>query len=229
MTRLSWIILFLVLLGADLAVIMTGNESWRYFTKASLMPVLAIYFFLYVHSFPSSFKKWIIMALVFSWAGDILLQLEDKGSIFFLLGLSSFLLAHCCYIAFFLSIRIREGIKSRPLLLLPVILYYVFLIRLLSPYLHEMNIPVRVYGIVISFMLLLALHLPYSSRRMAAWLMVAGAISFLLSDSLLAVNKFYEAFPLAGIFIMATYGLAQLFITQGAINYIRNSEKEARN
>jgi YhhN family len=42
-----------------------------------------------------------------------------------------------------------------------------------------------------------------------------------LSDSILAINKFYRSFELAGIVIMLTYGLAQLFITEGAISYIR--------
>jgi len=42
-----------------------------------------------------------------------------------------------------------------------------------------------------------------------------------LSDSVLAINQFYQSFPLAGVIIMLTYGLAQLFIIEGAIKYIK--------
>ena len=48
-------------------------------------------------------------------------------------------------------------------------------------------------------------------------------IAFVISDSVLAVNKFYQAFETAGIVIMLTYGLAQFLIVEGAIRYIRSS------
>ena len=54
--------------------------------------------------------------------------------------------------------------------------------------------------------------------------MTMGAILFVVSDSLLAFNKFFAAFNNAGLIIMLTYGLAQLFITEGAVKYI-NSER----
>jgi uncharacterized membrane protein YhhN len=50
--------------------------------------------------------------------------------------------------------------------------------------------------------------------------MFTGALLFVISDSVLAVNKFYQPFAFAPVLIMITYGLAQLFITQGAIEYI---------
>ena len=56
--------------------------------------------------------------------------------------------------------------------------------------------------------------------------MMAGAMLFIISDSLLAINKFYYPFQMAGIFVMVTYGLAQYFITYGAIRYISSGYKE---
>ena len=47
-------------------------------------------------------------------------------------------------------------------------------------------------------------------------LMIAGAVLFIISDSILAINKFYQSFEYAGIAIMLTYGIAQLLITFGA-------------
>ena len=54
--------------------------------------------------------------------------------------------------------------------------------------------------------------------------MMTGALLFVISDSSLAINKFYIPFEYAGIIIMLTYALAQLFIIEGASRYIRSSD-----
>ena len=155
-----------------------------------------------------------------------MLIFQGKDSLFFLLGLSAFLLAHVFYIVFFHNIRLREVIKSNPWLLLIVVIYYAVLISLLSPYLGSMKLPVRIYGIVISFMFLLAIHMLFIKNKKAGQWMFFGALLFVISDSALAINKFYQSFEGAGIIIMLTYGLAQLFITEGAIRYITSKYKE---
>jgi uncharacterized membrane protein YhhN len=87
-----------------------------------------------------------------------------------------------------------------------------------------MKLPVRIYGVVLSFMVMLAMHTVLGKNKKAALWMMMGAILFVTSDSLLAFNKFFSSFDHAGLIIMLTYGLAQLFITEGAVKYI-NSEK----
>jgi uncharacterized membrane protein YhhN len=93
---------------------------------------------------------------------------------------------------------------------------------LLNPYLHELSLPVRIYGVILSFMVMLAMHTTFSRQRTAGWLMTIGAILFVISDSLLAIDKFYSALPNAGLIIMFTYGVAQLLITMGAVKYIKS-------
>ena len=88
-----------------------------------------------------------------------------------------------------------------------------------------MKIPVLVYGIVISVMFLLSLHMLFVKNKEAGKLMMFGPLLFIASDSILAVNKFYEPFEYAGIAIMLTYGIAQLLITLGAVRYIISSSK----
>lgn len=216
------IIFFLVILAGNIIGIGLPNELLEKVTKPLLMPVLAVCFFSQTKRTGSSLKKWVLLALFFSWAGDVLLMFQDKRAIFFLLGLSSFLLAHLCYILFFHALRIREKIKGNPWLLIIVVVYYAGLIYFLSPYLADMKWPVRVYGIVISFMFMLAMHMLYLKNNTAGKWMMAGALLFVLSDSTLAINKFYQPFEGAGMLIILTYGLAQLFIVNGAIKYIRN-------
>jgi uncharacterized membrane protein YhhN len=107
-----------------------------------------------------------------------------------------------------------------------VVVYYAALITLLSPYLADMKIPVLVYGIVISFMFMLAMHMLFIKHKTAGKWMMFGASLFVISDSVLAINKFYQSFEAAGIIIMLTYGLAQLFIVHGAVRYLQGVENE---
>ena len=222
MKKQGLVIFFFLLLVADIVGIETNNTMLQYVTKPLLMPVLAVFFLVSAGHHSHHLRKWILAAIFFSWAGDVLLMFQEKFPDFFLFGLSAFLLAHIFYIVFFHWIRVKEGVKGNLFLLLPVGAYYAGLIIWLSPYLGEMTMPVRIYGIVISFMLMVALHMLYIRNKKAGMIMVAGAMLFIISDSVLAINKFYNPFELAGTLIMLTYGLAQFLIAKGAADHIRS-------
>lgn len=211
-------------MAAELLAVCLNNRDLQLIFKPLLMPALAGYFLSAVKQYPNILRKNLLAALFFSWAGDILLMFVDKNPNFFLAGLSSFLLAHIFYILLFHRVRVAEGIRTRILLLVIVVAYYTGLIILLSPYLGEMKLPVRIYGIVISFMFMLAMHLSFIKNKKAGNLMLLGALLFIISDSILAINKFYQPFELAGPMIMLTYGLAQVLIVQGVIEYIRGAK-----
>jgi uncharacterized membrane protein YhhN len=226
MNKNFWIILFIVILLTDLFAVYTGNETLRYITKPLLMPLLIIYFLAETNSFTSPLKKWIMLALVFSWAGDLLLMFESIFSNFFIFGLIAFLIAHIFYILFYENIIRKEGLNKNYWWFLPVIIYYIALIYLLSPHLGDMKLPVRIYGIVICYMLIQALQAGRIKDLGAATLMIGGAVLFITSDSILAINKFYESFEYAGIAIMLTYGIAQLLVILGAVKYITSASKQ---
>ena len=226
MKKTYWITLFTIILVAELIGIQLKNETIQFIFKPLLMIVVGGYFLLQTNRIKSLLKGWIIAALFFSWSGDILLMFQVTKAIFFLLGLSAFLIAHVCYIIFFHGVRVRENIRSNALLLLIVVIYYAVLITILSPHLGDMKLPVRIYGIVISFMFMLAMHMLFIKNKTAGRWMLMGALLFVISDSALAINKFYQSFELAGIIIMLTYGLAQLFIIEGVMRYITSDYKE---
>jgi uncharacterized membrane protein YhhN len=69
-------------------------------------------------------------------------------------------------------------------------------------------------------MFMLAMHMLFIKNKKAGLWMMMGALLFVISDSLLAINKFYQLFQISDMLIMSTYGLAQLFIAKGAILYI---------
>jgi len=226
MKKNIWIILFLIVLTTNLIAVYFNHETLKFISKPLLIPLLAIYLLIQTRPVISNLKPWIVLALFFSWTGDMLLMFEENNSIFFLLGLSAFLLAQVSYIIFFHGIRMREYIRGNALLLLPVVLYYAILVSVLSPFLGNMKLPVRIYAVVLSFMLMLAMHTVLGKNKKAGLWMMSGAILFVASDSLLAFNKFYATFNYAGIIIMLTYGLAQLFITYGAVKYLSSEKTE---
>jgi len=223
MKKSFWLIFFLLVFLADLICIQLQNEDLQYVFKTLIIPALTGYFLQQTGNVAIGLKKWIVLALFFSWAGDIVLMFQEKNELFFLLGLSSFLLAHVFYIVFFHNVRTNENVKDNIWLLLPVVVYYAFLISWLSPYLGDKKLPVRIYGIVISFMLMMALHMLFIKNKSAGRFMLLGALLFVISDSLLAINKFYQSFEMAGVLIILTYGLAQWFIVEGAARYIRQT------
>ena len=214
------IILFFTCLLVNIAGVETGIQVLQFVSKPLLMPLLMLYFMLNSRAGGGGLNRWVLLALFFSWAGDVLLMFQEKIPDFFLFGLSAFLIAHVFYIVFYHRIRVKEGISGKAWLLLPVAVYYGGLMIWLSPYLGEMALPVRIYGGVISFMLMLSLHMRYIRNKEAARWMIAGAVLFVLSDSILAVNKFFQSFSLAGTAIMITYGFAQYYIVEGALKYI---------
>ena len=220
MKKQYWHIFFFIILIADLIAVQLNYKIAEYIFKPLIIIWLLAYFILQLRAVRSNLKKWIIAALLFSWLGDVLLMLQDDNSFFFLLGLSAFLVAHVFYILFFHFIRMKENVKSRWWLLLIAVLYYLILISLLSPHLGDMKLPVRIYAIVISFMFMLAMHMSFIKYKNAGRWMTLGALLFVISDSVLAINKFYQSFEIAGIVVMLTYGLAQLFITEAATRYI---------
>ena len=213
---------FAFALVADLAGVYLKNEILIYITKPLIVIALILYFLSATWKIENAFIKIIIKALTFSWLGDLVLMFDSFDKKVFLIGMLAFLFAHINYIKFFSIARIGEKIKLKLALISLIVVYYLGLIYLLFDDLHEMKIPVLVYGIVISIMFLVALHMLFIKNKAAGKLMMLGALLFVCSDSVLAINKFYQTFEFADIITMLTYGLAQLLITLGAASYINS-------
>lgn len=225
MNKRSWIFLVILVLAVNIIGRILNDQWIDYVSKPLIVILLAAYFFSQTNAVSSRIKKWVAAALFFSWAGDILLMFERNNEVFFIPGLCAFLVAHIFYIIFFHQVRVKEQVRSNVWLLVIVVIYYAALISFLSPYLGALKLPVRIYGIVISFMLMLAMHMLFIKNKIAGKWMMAGALLFIISDSALAINKFYQAFELADILVILTYGLAQLFIVEGASRYITLNDK----
>ena len=210
-------ILFWVLTLADIIAIQFNLLDVHFFVKPLLIPVLMV---LLVYSKVNSAGKGLLLiGLFFSFLGDVFLLYEYKNSLFFIFGLASFLITHICYIIYFLKIKSVQTslLRQQPWLAALVAAYGCSLVMLLYPGLGDLKIPVIVYAAVICCMLLCSLHVFYKTGRPANVYFITGALFFVISDSLLAVNKFLNPFPIAGVLIMFTYCAAQFFIVKGFI------------
>lgn len=145
-------------------------------------------------------------ALLFSACGDVLLESD-----WFIAGVAAFLVAQLCYaLLFFLN---RQGFGHRWPGSLVLTAYMITMAILLIPQLGDLTIPVMVYLTVIGVMGLLALQ----SQLALRWA-VLGALVFITSDSLIAVDKFLLPLPLSSVWIMVTYYAAQWLLIQGFIS-----------
>jgi uncharacterized membrane protein YhhN len=186
--------------------------------KALIIPILFLLYLRYVRKSVNSFHTLILTALVFSWCGDVLLQLTQFNELFFLAGLGSFLLAQVMYLAAFFSTQGKNLITgSLSWALIPVAAYGAALLYYLWDGLGDMKIPVLVYAVVILTMLSAAINRKAKVNRLSFLLVLSGAILFVLSDSMIAVNKFRLPFDLARLAIMLTYVTAQYLIITGCL------------
>jgi len=215
-TGKSFSILFLCILIAELICSSTDNLFYlHYLTKPAILSVLIIFFLKQRGHLDRFTKKITLLALVFSLLGDILLMFVDTSSNFFIGGLIAFLIAHIMYILVFL--KNRNVSKNAILFIIVMLLYGIGLFYVMKDGLGEILIPVVIYMLAILTMLTTAFLRQDSVPKQSFILVFLGAILFMISDSLLALNKFYMPLPFSNISIMFTYAFAQLFIVFGVL------------
>ncbi|MFQ5569808.1 MAG: lysoplasmalogenase [Rhodothermales bacterium] len=148
----------------------------------------------------------IVVGLVFSLGGDVFLMLPSDR---FVAGLVSFLGAHVCYLVAFTS---EAGFVFSIWSLLPFLLFGVLLFRVLWPHVGTLRLPVLVYGVVILLMGWQAFEYWHQTGTTDSLLAFLGAVLFVLSDAVLAINRFVKPLKAARVVIMSTYYTAQWLI-----------------
>lgn len=218
------IFLILYLLNGALTIFaeQTQQHLLMYVTKVLMMPLLAMYMYSKLKDIRP--LKFIIVALFFSWLGDIFLMFpgaktDPHAQLLFVFGLLSFLIAHINYILHFIrelnSVKKVTLIVEKPFLVFPFLLILILLLKLLYPGLGPMKFPVTMYALIIITMLLMAFNRYKLVGSTSFCLVFFGAALFVLSDSCIAINVFYVPFEAASLVIMSTYIIAQLMIVEG--------------
>lgn len=160
------------------------------------------------------------IALVFCALGDIGMEIN------ILPGLGLFLFSHIFYTTNFLLQSLTIGLTIIPLIVfgicVAVMLGYIFFYqRYLKTTQKEVEPAllkaVNVYALMISLTLSTSLLLWLTSGAILGFVPLIGAVSFILSDSVIGIREFHHEIKNAEIIILSTYYLAIFLLSLGAI------------
>lgn len=217
------------ILFASINLLMQDSKHLKYvylrrISKALLMPTLFLYYFSSVDHINWS----ILLALFFCWIGDIALMgfiKKENGSFVieepewtFLLGLTSFLIGHIGYvIAFYQKINYNIPYYFLMPLICIIAWYGIILIKGVKPT-GTILIGVIFYMITIGSMIVGSVLLFKTETSLASGMIMAGAITFGSSDSVLAFRTIKNILKLPYSYIMFSYITGQMLIIMGIIN-----------
>ena len=198
------VVFFAVSIIEIIGVYLNNSLLQTVFKPMIIISLMALYYF-------SVDKKnnWYILALAFSFLGDVLLM--DKNNLF-LFGIAAFLITQIIYIVIIVKQMEKPSFFHKYLYAFLFVNYVVYLLVLLKPNLGELFYPVLVYGITISIFGLVATLNYVTKRTTPALFLVLGAVLFIASDSMIALHKFHEPKLFYPVAIMITYVLAQYLI-----------------
>lgn len=188
-------------------------SGWRWFFK--IIPI-ALLLQLALTGTAGNVRVLLALGLVMSAIGDVLLALDGL----FVQGLVAFLLAQVIYTVLFAT-QFRWQPRRLPWAAL-IVVYAVICTLYIVPAAGDMMIPVTAYMIAISLMAIAA-----GFRDDPRFLWVAmGALIFMVSDTLIAVNRFVSPFEYSGIAVMTSYYAAQLLICVGIVRHAASTRAD---
>jgi uncharacterized membrane protein YhhN len=202
---------FLPLILASAALTIYGKLAGRQRMVYAFKPLTTCLIILLAVSLPAQpdgrYRLAILIGLGCSLVGDILLILPGDR---FVAGLASFLVA---LIAYLIAFTVKAPLAALPG---PFVIYAAAaapLVILLWPRLRpRIRAPVVTYAAVMATMAAQALTVALLSPSPPATAAAAGAALFVLSDSVLVVNRYIRSFRLSPLVILSTYYAAQTLI-----------------
>lgn len=215
-TRLIFSIFYLIVSITEIAADLSGNRIMIYFTKPLILTSIIIYSIQTKNQENDAKLPFFIAGLFFALFGDIFLMIQEMD--LFIPGLASFLVMQVCYAyAFYLDNPQKLISKYAYLRLAPFILFAIIFYFILQPHLSGIviKVAVAIYALSIAIMAWLSLLRKNKISTPSFFLVFTGAILFMISDSIIAVDKFITSVPLNTIWVMGTYCLAQYLITLG--------------
>jgi uncharacterized membrane protein YhhN len=155
-------------------------------------------------AFPSAYSAYwayLLAGLVFCLLGDVFLMYEK----YFVYGLAAFLVGHILFIIAFTQFEDFDIVHwiAIPLLVFGIGYYYY-----LYPSLKKLTIPVAFYFLAILLMDFTAVSLFIQKGTFPFAMIMAGALLFTLSDSMIAIRKFKKPFKNSELWILGTYWIA---------------------
>jgi len=217
----------------------THNSVQVFFTKPLVLPLIAWYFHVSSAGKTVPVRGLMLLAFLFSWFGDVFLMLTPeiptdleimgiaKNPNYFLGGLGSFLVAQLLFITSY-----RKSVNSGPVVakwwwFVPIALFWAGMMAFILPTIqahpekHLTTVPVAVYSAILTSMAAFALARLGKTNTASFWLTFVGAVVFVASDTLIAINFLVLPQPTyyAGFTIFVTYGIAEYLIAEGMLQH----------
>ena len=217
MTAHLWLILFIVFSILHLISSWADDRAKRRITKPFLLLFLLLYYVFSAEN-PSVF---LILALFFSWLGDVLLM--PKGHHWFAYGGIAFICSH----VFFMDVYLRRIafadipwilITAAALLYSSISLKIIRMVKDTAP--RIMVLPMYVYLLCNSVMNLFALMQLCSLRSLGALTAFCGAVLFFVSDCTLFLVRYYRRPDIIArkhFTVMLAYLLGEFLIVAGTL------------
>ena len=204
---LAYALTLAILASASLTVraAYAAPRGWFYLFKP-LTTVLVLVLALQAETSSPFYKYAIAAGVAFSLAGDVFLMLSAKR---FVWGLVSFLVAHLIYLTVFTA---RAGFREPAWLALPFLAAEFCIAWQIAPRARRLCWPVTVYSLILLAMAWRACALWAVAGDTRALLAGFGALLFVVSDFVLALNRFIRRFRFAQVIVLGTYYAAQCLI-----------------
>lgn len=156
---------------------------------------------------------WLLVALVLGMIGDIFLLGDTARR--FKAGLASFLVGHMAYVMCFLALGVTMT-GSRIWAGIAIMLVCLFASRRVLPNVHAaagwgLSFPVAIYMGVIAVMEIVA-------WGTGSWLISLGAAVFVISDTVLSMDRFVAPIAHGRLIVMITYHVGQALIVAGVLD-----------
>lgn len=195
--------------------------------KPMLMLLLIFYLFWSMQPYWLDEDSLMVFALIGAWWGDIALMFGEKF-IMFILGIVGFFIMQMLFAKVYRATgdqAVEPILRRKWYIGLPAVIFglvaFGFLYEPLATW--QLRLAVFTYTAAIIYMVLAAVNRFERVNKQSFMFVLGGAVLFMLSDFLIAFNKFLTPFPYADALIMALYMPAQYLIVEG---YIRQGKPE---
>ena len=203
-------------------------QMLEFITKPLIMLSLLVYYLTGKNDKKKTLTYLMISAIIFSWLGDVILMLQRYDEGLFVFGLASFLIAHIFYIFICTkTVSNQESSESKPFIRTRIaflIFIGLALLYLLYPTLDDLLFPVAIYTMVIITMAITAVMRKGRTIDKSFIMVYSGALLFVMSDAMIAIDKFLNPLVQARLLIMSTYIAAQLLIVKGIMLHENSTE-----
>jgi uncharacterized membrane protein YhhN len=214
--------IYILLLSVHLYAQILGTtfSTLQFVTKILLLPTLMIFLAVQDNHEQTTKGKWFVFIAMFgSFMGDVLLSYDKL----FIIGMVAFMTAHVFNILMFAKINPFNQPKSKKLIVFTFLLiaFCVLIYLKLQGAMGTLIYPILVYMALICCAALMAIHAGGNKKGelISKLFWFPGMLFFIISDTVLAFNKFDWSlhYPIKniGLVIMLTYGIAQLLLAKG--------------